>query len=225
MRAPTSAVSLPRPRMIVVAGPPGSGKSSRLPLSSYNVPCFNADDRAAELNQGSFRKIPPEIRARANVEFQRWILGRINAAQSFSIETTLRSAITFEQSRLAHKNGFWTAMEYIMAGSLEESIRRIMERSYRGGHSASQRLVAEIYEKSTTNLLTALNFDESRIEVVRIYDNSQVGGHVRQVLGFRRGRPRAMADSIPAWLESLFKGTKFEISALRETLKIWPRIT
>ncbi len=135
--------------MIVIAGPPGSGKSSRFPLSAFGVEWFNADNRAAELNFGSFRKISGEI-------------------------------ITFEQSRLAHEHGFWTSMDYVAAGSAEESIRRIIERSYRGGHSASERLVRGIYEKSIANLFTALDFAESGIELVRVYDNSEVGGHVRQ---------------------------------------------
>lgn len=205
--------------MIIVAGPPGSGKSSRFPLTSYQIDWFNADDRAAELNLGSFRKISVEIRAQVNVEFQRWIIDHIRAHRSFAIETTLRSPITFEQSRLAREHGFWTAMEYVMAGSVEESIRRIMERSYRGGHSASERLVTEIYEKSTKNLLTAIDFSESGIEIVRFYDNSEFHGHVRQVLSLRRGRPRSIATGIPARIESLFKGTKFEIATLREAVK------
>jgi len=115
-----------------------------------------------------------------NIEFQRWILDHIAARRSFALETTLRSPITFEQSRLAHEHGFWTSMDYVAAGSAEESIRRIIERSYRGGHSASERLVRGIYEKSIANLFTALDFAESGIELVRVYDNSEVGGHVRQ---------------------------------------------
>lgn len=104
-----------------------------------------------------------------------------------------------------------------MSGSVEECVRRITERSYRGGHSASERLVKEIYEKSTKNLLTALDFAESGIEVVRIYDNSEVGGNVKQVLAFRRGRPRTIAAEVPAYLEFLFRGTKFAIASLRES--------
>jgi hypothetical protein len=50
--------------MIVVASPPGSGKSSRFSLSAFGVESFNADDRAAELNSGSLRKISNEIRRR-----------------------------------------------------------------------------------------------------------------------------------------------------------------
>ncbi len=209
--------------MIVIAGPPGSGKSSRFPLSAFGVEWFNADNRAAELNSGSFRKISNEIRAQVNVEFQRWILDHITARKSFAVETTLRSPITFEQSRLAHEYGFWTSMDYVTAGSVEESVRRIIERSYRGGHSASERLVRGIYEKSTKNLFTALDFAESGIEVVRVYDNSELGGQVRQLLSFRRGRPRSIASGTPGWLETLFKGTNVEVATLREAVKPRPR--
>jgi len=209
-----------RPRMIVIAGPPGSGKSSRFPLSKFGVDWFNADDRAAELNFGSFHKISPDIRSQVNLEFQRWILNHISERQGFAIETTLRSSITFEQSQLAHRNGFWTTMDYVAAGSVEESVRRVIERSYRGGHSASERLIAEIYEKSTKNLLTALDFVASGIEIVRVYDNSEVGGHVKQVLSFRRGRPLSVAAEIPTWIESLFRSAKFDIAMLRRSLTV-----
>jgi len=40
--------------MIVVAGPPGSGKSTAFPVSSFGVAFFNADDRAATLNGESY---------------------------------------------------------------------------------------------------------------------------------------------------------------------------
>lgn len=204
--------------MIVVAGPPGSRKSSRFPLSYYEADFFNAHDRAAELNLGSYHKISAEIRTKVNREFERWILDHIQSRQSFAIATTLRSPITFQHARLAIEHDFRTAMEYVIPGSVDECVRRIMERSYRGGHSASERLVREIYEKSTRNLLIALNFDESSVEVVRIYDNSRVSENVREVLSFRRGKPQYIASEIPTWLELLLKGTMFEIAALREAL-------
>jgi predicted ABC-type ATPase len=202
--------------VIVIAGPLGSGKSSRFSLSAFGIEWFNADDRAAELNSGSFRKIAGKIRARVNDEFQQWILDHIAAHRSFALETTLRSPVTFEQSLLAYKNGFWTSMDYVAAGSVKESIRRIMERSYRGGHSASERLVRDIYNKSTYNLITALDFEKSGIEVVRVYDNSEIGGRVKQLLSFRRGRSVSISDEIPRWLESLSHGTDFAIDGLRK---------
>jgi predicted ABC-type ATPase len=54
--------------MYIIAGPPGSGKSTVFPLSGFGVDFFNADDRAAQLNQGSygaFRKASA-IRSTAN---------------------------------------------------------------------------------------------------------------------------------------------------------------
>jgi len=40
---------MPR-RMVIVAGPPGAGKSSLFPLTDFADNVFNADDRAAALN-------------------------------------------------------------------------------------------------------------------------------------------------------------------------------
>jgi predicted ABC-type ATPase len=65
------------PRMIVVAGPPGSGKSTLYPVSSFSVSYFNADDRAAELNGGTYVSIPNEIRKIVNREFEAFVLGSI----------------------------------------------------------------------------------------------------------------------------------------------------
>jgi hypothetical protein len=63
--------------MVVVAGPPGSGKTTRFPVAEFDVDSFNADNRAAQQNAGSFRSISKEIRSQVNVEFQKWILDHL----------------------------------------------------------------------------------------------------------------------------------------------------
>jgi predicted ABC-type ATPase len=100
------------PKMIIVAGPPGRGKSSIFPVSGFGVSCFNADDRAAELNGGSYIGISNEIRRLVNLEFERFVLDCIDNRTSFAIETTLRSQVTFEQARLAKARGFHLEMRY-----------------------------------------------------------------------------------------------------------------
>lgn len=84
--------------MLVVAGPPGSGKSSIFPVASFGVEYFNADDRAAELNGGSYAGISSEIRRIVNREFEAFVSDCIQKRISFAIETTLRSDATFEQA-------------------------------------------------------------------------------------------------------------------------------
>jgi predicted ABC-type ATPase len=86
-------------KMIVVAGPPGSGKSSIFPVSSFGVRYFNADDRAAELNGGSYIGIPRQIRAIVNREFEAFVAESIENRTSFAIETTLRATVTLNRRR------------------------------------------------------------------------------------------------------------------------------
>jgi dephospho-CoA kinase len=74
-----------QPRMIVIAGPPGSGKSSAFPVSSFGVAYFNADDRAAALNGGSYHGIPQEVRRVVNGEFEQFVLGQIDRRESLPL--------------------------------------------------------------------------------------------------------------------------------------------
>ena len=82
--------------MIVVAGPPGIGKSSLFPVSETGLDSFNADDRAAELNGGSYQSIAPEMRTQAGRQLEQFIAAHIHDGRSFAYETTLRTDITFQ---------------------------------------------------------------------------------------------------------------------------------
>jgi len=114
-------------------------------------------------------------------------------------------------------------MYFVTPGSVEECIRRIKARAHRGGHSASETLVREIFQKSTRNLLAALDFHSSGMDRVEIYDNSvnlADQRDVRRIMGVREGRARYRANEVPNWLEGLLKGTRFEINVIREFLDV-----
>jgi predicted ABC-type ATPase len=98
--------------MIVVAGPPGSGKSSLFPVAETGVDSFNGDDSAAELNGG------------------------IRDKTSFAYETTLRTDITFRQAEEARAAGFLTVLLFVALDDVELNISRVAVRADRGGHSA-----------------------------------------------------------------------------------------
>ncbi len=90
------------PKMIVLAGPPGSGKSTLYPVASFGVAYFNADDRAAELSGGSYIGISNEIRKTVNREFEGFILRSIEHRISFAIEPLF--VATSLSSRRAWRN-------------------------------------------------------------------------------------------------------------------------
>ncbi|MBI3683570.1 MAG: hypothetical protein HY235_24605 [Acidobacteria bacterium] len=158
------------PGMISVAGPPGSGKSSIFPLSSFGVPYFNADDRAAERNGGSYVGISKQIRVVVNREFEAFVLECIERRRSFAIETTLRSAVTFEQAALAKAAGFTTEMRYLALRDFAMHLERIKARADAGGHSASKTTLRATYESSLANLPRAI----VEMDDLWVYDNSPV---------------------------------------------------
>lgn len=57
-----------QPEMLIVAGPPGAGKSSVFPLPHIADRVFNADDRAAQLNGGSYGKSPCQFAGKSTPE-------------------------------------------------------------------------------------------------------------------------------------------------------------
>lgn len=57
---------LPELSFNLIAGPPGSGKTTTFPLGALGVYAFNIDDRCAQL-VGSYLAIPRHVRAAAPV--------------------------------------------------------------------------------------------------------------------------------------------------------------
>lgn len=87
-----------RPRMIVVAGPPGSGKTRSFPVSAFGVDSFNIDDRCAQI-LGSYRAIPRDVRRAVAKECERFVIDHIERGQSFAVETTLRTTAAIDQGQ------------------------------------------------------------------------------------------------------------------------------
>lgn len=152
-----------QPRMVIIAGPPGAGKSSIFSLSDFADNVFNADDRAAELNAGAYQSIPLSVRAVVNREFERFVYSNISAGTSFALETTLRSTISFDQAKLANEKDSrcscatsrWTPS----SATSNESNAAPRE----GGHSASETTLRRIHASSLANLPIALNPEESDV--------------------------------------------------------------
>ncbi|MEZ4297476.1 MAG: hypothetical protein R3B70_21120 [Polyangiaceae bacterium] len=185
-----------RPRMVVVAGPPGSGKSMHFPVTAIGYDGFNVDERAAALSGGSFRGISRSIRERAQKECETFVEEHIAAGESFAVETTLRSTIAIEQARRAKLAGFELVLIFVATGDVEENIHRIRIRGLAGGHSAPETELRAIHERSIANLELALGV----FERVELYDSSVRGAPPRLVARLAGGRLTQLEEPLPDWL-------------------------
>jgi predicted ABC-type ATPase len=183
-------------KMIVVAGPPGGGKSTAFGaryFSNLKIPYFNIDERCKQLH-GSAQKIPPQIRRQANEELRTFCEEHIRRRQTFGFETTLRADFAIRTSRDAQAAGLETEMHYV-AAPVETHIERVTARAVAGGHAASEPRLREMYAASMNNLPeAAIAFDRSFV-----YDAS--GQEVILQLEVEHGQIVLAETPLAAWLE------------------------
>lgn len=188
--------------MVVVAGPPGSGKSTSFPLAAFGVDAFNIDDRCAQL-VGSYRAIPPAVRAAVARECERFIVERIAGRTSFAVETTLRTTAAVEQARTARREGFLTELRFVSTSSADVNVARIRQRAESGGHAASESQIRDIYEASLRNLAQAVGV----FERCMVYDSTEEWVPPQLVATITAGEVILHGDR-PRWLsKSLQSGT------------------
>jgi predicted ABC-type ATPase len=190
-----------RPRMIVVAGPPGSGKTRSFPVSAFGVDGFNIDDRCAQI-LGSYRAIPRDVRRAVAKECERFVLDHIERAQSFAVETTLRTTAAIDQALLARQRGFVADMHFVATDSIAENVARVVQRAQAGGHGASEREIRAIHHASIANLAIAID----SLDRVRIYDSTTRWSPPRLVAVARAGRVVRHGDT-PEWLQAVLGDT------------------
>ena len=183
--------------MVVVAGPPGSGKTTYFPVTAFGVDGFNIDDRCAQI-LGSYRAISRDVRRAVARECERFILDHIEKGRSFAVETTLRTTSAIEQAKVARGCGFATQLRFIATESLEENVARVIQRAYGGGHGASERDIRSIHAASVANLRLAIE----AFERVRIYDSTARWVPPRLVATSRDGCV-VQHGATPAWLIQL----------------------
>jgi predicted ABC-type ATPase len=190
-----------QPRLYIVAGAPGSGKSQAFPVVEFGVAFFNADDRAAALNGGSYHAIPPEIRQIVNRDFEAFIQDHIRREVSFAIETTLRSLITFDQIALANQHGFQVTMYYLGLADPEINLERIALRSEFGCHSAPREVLLAIHARSFDNLRTACERAFAGDLRLVLFDNSESMRPPIPVYEVGRGYRKSLSGALPEWVQ------------------------
>jgi len=194
--------------MHIIAGAPGSGKSTVLPLSAFGVDFFNADDEAAKRNGGSYLGIPQELRDQVNREFSLFIADHIQRKRSFSLETTLRTDITLKQAQAAREGDFFVEMFYIATESADINLRRVIARGLGGGHSAPAKTLLEIRTNSYKTLSLAIQSVGIALDKLVILDNSPADGALDFCFLLRSSKEGSLnleVGRVPNYLRSFYE--------------------
>ena len=182
-----------RPVMIVIAGPPGSGKSTFFPIGALGVDAFSIDDRCAQI-VGSYRAIPTAVRKAVSQECERFVAEHIDRGASFAVETTMRTLVSARQAEHARARGFRTSLTFVCSTSPEINVDRVLQRAQAGGHAASEGEIRAIYTAALANLGEAVRaFDRCRV-----LDSSEPWRRPRLVARVTGGKVALEADP-PSW--------------------------
>ena len=163
----------PVPRIYVLAGVNGAGKSSvgGAQIRACGAEYYNPDEAARFAKQANPALTQSEANALA------WHTGRtllehsIQARTDFAFETTLGANTMTELLIQAARSGFEVHVWYAGLESPEQHIERVRARVKRGGHDIPDADIRRRYEHSRLNLIRLL----PHLASLRVFDNSAEG--------------------------------------------------
>ena len=203
---------MPRPRIVVLGGGYGAGKSSiggeRLRHAGGNW--FNPDDYARDL-MAAAGNTQSDANMEAWQEGVRRLDRAIRTGRTHAFETTLGGnsiAARLRDAAASHDLFMW----YCGLDSPEHHIARVRARVARGGHDIPERKIRERYLSSRANLIALLPY----LTRQHVYDNSkdavigQPMPNPRLLLQMENGKITSRTDadtlrSIPDWAKPIME--------------------
>ena len=187
------------PRLTVIGGPNGVGKSTftaKLRAASYPLGRFlNPDDIAQTL-----RGAQPARELQAGRETLRQSRTLIASRTTFSRESTLSSNEILRTMQAAQAAGFTVVLYFIGVAAVETSKRRVRLRVARGGHAIPEPIQARRFAKTFTTAARAAQLTE----LTYFFDNA--GREPRLVGLAERGSVVYMDRQTAPWIERATQG-------------------
>ena len=196
----------PAPRIYVLAGVNGAGKSSiaGATFRQSGGQYFNPDEAARELKSRRPGQSQAAVNSAAWLQGRRLLERAIAERLDYAFESTLGASTLPRLLTQAAGEGFEVRIWYAGLSSPEQHLARVRARVARGGHDIPEADIRRRYEHSRLNLIALI----PHLAALRVYDNSAeadpAAGQAPQprlVLHMESGRimnPRALAQA-PAW--------------------------
>ena len=196
----------PAPRIYVLAGVNGAGKSSiaGATFRQSGGQYFNPDEAARDLKSRRPGQSQAAVNSAAWLQGRRLLERVIAERLDYAFESTLGASTLPRLLTQAAGEGFEVRIWYAGLSSPEQHLARVRARVARGGHDIPEADIRRRYEHSRLNLIALI----PHLTALRVYDNSAEANPAegkapqpRLVLHVEGGRimnPRALART-PAW--------------------------
>ena len=163
-------MSAKKPRLIIVAGANGSGKTTfAVPYTEQiGIQFLNADQFAKAYADGGEKN----AMIKGGREFFRRLNGALERKEDVVIETTLSGSYTSKVVQRAKKRGYTVEVVYIFIDSPELCVERVRHRVLLGGHHVPEEDVVRRYHRSVLNFVQ--NFTDT-VDVWFLYYNGENG--------------------------------------------------
>jgi predicted ABC-type ATPase len=161
-----------KPRLLVVAGPNGSGKTSITEQlhdlkHKWMAGCeYINPDKIAQEKYGDWNNQTYILKAAQEAERLRWKY--LDEKCDFAFETVLSTPDKVNFIREAVNRGFFVRIFFVGTESPQININRVGIRYLEGGHSVPIEKIVSRYHKSMSNILELATF----VDRVYFYDNS-----------------------------------------------------
>jgi predicted ABC-type ATPase len=190
-----------RPRLIVVAGPNGSGKTSvteQLLRHTWMEGCVYVNpDNIARDDFGDWNSPDAVMSAARKAEAIREQC--LTEKKSLAFETVLSAPDKIDFLKRAKDAGFFIRLFFVGTDDPTVNAKRIAQRVMEGGHDVPIAKIISRYDRSIANCVHAARIADRTY----LYDNTIDNAPAKLLIRFADGRSVKSYGSLNAWAQSI----------------------